>query len=87
MDFTMILPIILIIVMFAMMIIPQKKREKQMKELRNNLEVGDIVLTECGISGKVISVKDPETVTIETGSDKTRLKFKRWAIITKEAQE
>jgi len=73
--------------MMVMMIVPQKKREKQMKELRNNLEVGDTVVTECGITGKVISVKDPETITIETGADKTRLKFKRWAVISKETQE
>ena len=65
----------------------KKKREKEMKELRNNLEVGDNVVTECGITGRVISVKDPETVTLETGSDKTRLKFKRWAVIAKETQE
>ena len=75
------------VLMMLMMIVPQKKREKQMKELRNNLEIGDIVVTECGITGKVISVKDPETITLETGSDKTRLKFKRWAVIAKETQE
>ncbi len=73
--------------MLVMMIVPQKKREKQMKDLRNNLEVGDNVVTECGITGRVISVKDPETITLETGADKTRLKFKRWAVISKENQE
>ncbi len=75
------------VLMILMMIVPQRKREKQMKELRNNLEIGDVVVTECGITGKVISVKDPETITLETGSDKTRLKFKRWAVIAKESQE
>lgn len=75
------------VLMLVMMIVPQKKREKQMKELRNNLEIGDIVVTECGITGRVISVKDLETITLETGADKTRLKFKRWAIISKETQE
>lgn len=75
------------VLMLVMMVVPQKKREKQMKELRNNLEIGDTVVTECGITGKVISVKDPETITLETGADKTRLKFKRWAVISKEAQE
>ena len=75
------------VLMLIMMIVPQKKREKQMKELRNNLEIGDTVVTECGITGRVISVKDPETITLETGADKTRLKFKRWAVIAKETQE
>lgn len=75
------------VVMIVIMIVPQRKREKQMRELRNNLEVGDIVVTECGITGRVISVKDPETITLETGADKTRLKFKRWAVISKETEE
>ncbi len=86
-----IIQIILIIAMFGLMMFfmtrSQKKREKEMKELRNNLEVGDNVVTECGITGKVISVKDPETITLETGADKTRLKFKRWAVIAKEEEK
>ena len=45
-----------------------------------------MVVTESGIVGKVISTKDIDTVTIETGADKTKLKFKRWAIISKEQQ-
>ena len=79
--------LLVFVLMIVMMIVPQKKRDKQMKELRNNLEVGDTVVTECGITGKIISVKDPETVTIETGADKTRLKFKRWAVISKETEQ
>jgi len=54
--------------------------------MRNNLEVGDIVVTEAGIVGRVISTKDIDTVIIETGSDKTKIKFKRWAIAGKENQ-
>lgn len=86
-----IIQMVIIIGLFAVMMFfmtrSQKKREKQMKELRNNLEVGDQVVTECGITGKVISVKDPETITLETGADKTRLKFKRWAVIAKEDEK
>ncbi len=86
-----IIQMVLIIGLFALMMFfmtrSQKKREKQMKELRDNLEVGDAVITECGIVGKVISVKDLETVTLEIGADKTRLKFKRWAVIAKEEEK
>ena len=74
-------------VMYLVMFRPQRKREKEVKQLRNNLEVGDVVVTECGIVGRVISTKDIDTVTIETGADKTRLKFKRWAVISKEDQQ
>ena len=80
----LILPLALIVLMFVFMYMPQKKREKAVRQMRNNLEVGDIVVTESGIVGKVISAKDLDYVTIETGSDKTKLKMKRWAVIAKE---
>ena len=85
------IPMIAIIALMGLMMFftsrSQKKREKEVKELRSNLEVGDMVVTECGITGRVISVKDPETVTLETGADKTKLKFKRWAVISKEEEK
>ena len=83
---SMIIMIVLVVIMYVVMILPQKKREKQVAKMRNNLEVGDMVVTEAGIVGKIISVKDVDTVVIETGSDKTRIKFKRWAIAGKEEQ-
>ena len=61
----------------------EKKRQEERKNLQNNLEVGDSVLMECGIVGKVVSTKDLETIVIETGADKTKLRFKRWAIASK----
>ncbi len=76
----------LMVVMYLVMFLPQKKREKAINQMRNNLEVGDIIVTEAGIVGKVISTKDIDTVVIETGSDKTKLKIKRWAVINKEQQ-
>ena len=54
MNWSYIILIAVFALMMIMMILPQKKREKQMKELRNNLEVGDTVVTECGITGKVM---------------------------------
>ena len=78
--------IILIAVMYLVIFLPNKKKEKAVNQMRNNLEVGDIVVTEAGIVGKVISTKDIDTVIIETGSDKTKIKFKRWAIAGKENQ-
>lgn len=80
---TVIIMVVFLVVMYLMMILPQKKKEKQIKQMRNNLEVGDMVIMECGIEGKVVSVKDVETVTIETGADKTKLKFRRWAVAAK----
>lgn len=81
---TLIFMIALLVIMYVVMFLPQKKREKAVKQMRNNLEIGDVVVTESGIVGKVVSTKDIDTITIETGADKTKLKFKRWAVISKE---
>lgn len=64
-----------------------KKRQQERQNMQNNLEVGDQILMECGIVGKVVSTKDMETIVIETGADKTKLRFKRWAVAGKIDEE
>lgn len=74
------LPIVLIfVVMYFLLIRPQKKKEKQAQEMRNNLQVGDEVITAGGIIGRVVSVRE-DTVVIETGGDRSKVRIKRWAI-------
>ena len=80
------LPLILMGVLIISMVLmsrKEKKRQNERKNMQNNLEVGDVVLMECGIIGKVVSTKDLETIVIESGADKTKLRFKRWAIAGK----
>ena len=66
-------------VMYFLMIRPQRKQEKAMAEMKNNLEVGDEITTIGGIIGEVISIKG-ETVVIESGHNKTRIRILRDAI-------
>ena len=62
--------------------------QKAEEELRNSIEIGDDITTIGGIVGRVIAVKeDDETVIIETGSDKTRMRFKKWAISSVDTPE
>ena len=78
--------ILILVVMVGFTFFMSRKDKKQREErskMQNNLEIGDQVLMECGIVGKVVSTKDLETIVIETGSDKTKLRFKRWAIHSK----
>ncbi len=78
--------LLILVVMIGFTVImsrKDKKRQQERKNMQNNLEPGDMVLMECGIVGKVVSTKDLETIIIETGSDKTKLRFKRWAIASK----
>ena len=67
--------------LYFVMIRPEKKRNKQMQEMRNALIVGDKITTNAGIVGTVVNIKDDE-VTIETGIDGTKILIKKWAIST-----
>lgn len=58
---------------------PQKKKEKEANERKNSIEVGDEITTIGGIVGYVVSMKE-DTFVLETASDRSRLRFKRWAI-------
>ena len=60
---------------------PQNKKKKKEAEMRKNAQVGDEITTIGGICGRIVAVKDEsESVIIETGSDKSKLRVKRWAI-------
>lgn len=75
-----ILPMVLIFgLMYLMLILPQKKKEKKTKELLNSLQVGWNVTTIGGLVGKIVNIKDDE-ITIESGIEKSKLLIKRWAV-------
>ena len=73
--------VVVLVAAYFLFLFPQRKKQKQEEELRNNIEIGDDVTTIGGVVGRVIAVRDDdETLMIETGSDKTRMRFKKWAI-------
>ena len=67
------------VVMYFFMYRPQKKQEKETRNLLDSLQVGDEITTHSGIIGKIVSMKE-ETVTIETSKDKTKIRFLKTAI-------
>lgn len=75
--------VVVMVVMFAVLYLfilrPQKKREKEVTDMRAALEVGDEIITRGGVIGRVVSLKE-DTVMIETGSDRTKLRIARWAV-------
>ena len=78
--YSMIIILVLIFaVMYFLMIRPQKKQQKKDAEMRNNLSVGDDIITIGGIMGKIVTVKE-DSVIIETGSDKNKMRILRSAI-------
>ena len=74
------LPMVLIIVVFYFLLIrPQRKKDKKVKEMLAALKVGDRVTTIGGIHGTIMGIKD-DTITLGVGAEKTKLVFARWAI-------
>ena len=75
-------PIVLVLgLMYLLMIRPQQKKQKEEQKMRNNLRVGDELTTIGGIKGRVVSIKD-DTIMLETGNDRTKIQFEKWAIQT-----
>lgn len=80
--FTMIfLMVAMFAIMYFVMIRPQKKQQKKEQEMRNSLQVGDEITTIGGILGRVVTVKE-DSLIIETGADRSKMKIARWAIQT-----
>ena len=69
----------LLIVMYFVMIRPQKKQEKEQNNMRNNLAVGDEITTIGGIIGRVVSIKE-ETCVIETSHERTKIRILKTAV-------
>lgn len=74
--------VLLIVVMYFLMIRPQKKKERQVTDMRNSLKVGDEVVTIGGIHGVISKVRE-DYLTIQVGADKTKLEVTRWSISQK----
>jgi preprotein translocase subunit YajC len=76
----LVLPMVVIFgLMYVMLILPQKKKEKKTKEMLNSLQVGWSVVSIGGVCGKIINIKDDE-ITIESGVEKSKILIKRWAV-------
>ena len=75
-------PILILVAFFYFgMYKPQKKQEKEKKEMMDTLAVGAEVMTIGGIIGRVVTVRE-DSVVIESGSDKNKLEISKQAIST-----
>ena len=74
------LPMILIFVVFYFLLIrPQRKKDKEAKQMLENLKVGDRICTIGGIYGTIVRIKD-QVLTIEVGEQKNQMVIARWAV-------
>jgi len=73
-------PMLLIFVVFYFFLIrPQRKKDKAVKKMLDNLKVGDRICTIGGIYGTISAIKD-DTVTLTVGNKNTVMVIARWAI-------
>ena len=77
----LIMIVLMFVALYFLMIRPQKKQEKQVNDMRNNLQVGDEITTIGGIIGKIVSIKE-DTITVETSHDRTKIRILRTAVRT-----
>ena len=71
--------IAMIAIMYFLMIRPQRKKQKEEQTMRDNVQIGDEITTIGGIMGKVVTVKE-DSLVIETGADRNKMKIARWAV-------
>ncbi|MGN1105542.1 MAG: preprotein translocase subunit YajC [Huintestinicola sp.] len=78
---SVILMVLVLGIFYFMLIRPQNKKEKEQKKMRDNIQIGDEVTTIGGIVGIVVRRNDDtQTVVIETGGDRSKIRVKVWAI-------
>lgn len=76
---SLILIVVVFVVMYAVILIPQRKKDKKLKQMLSELKTGDVICTIGGIVGNIVNVKDDEIV-IETSIERTKMSMKKWAV-------
>lgn len=77
---TVVMIVLMLVVFYFFFIRPQRKQEKETNDMRNNLAVGDEIVTIGGIIGIIIAISSEDTVTIVTSRDRTRIHILKSAI-------
>jgi preprotein translocase subunit YajC len=71
-------PVLIIVVFYFFMIRPQLKKTKEQKKFRENIKVGDKIVTIGGIHGKISDIQDTTfMITVEGG---VKLKLEKNAV-------
>ena len=81
---TLIMMAVMVGIFYFMLIRPENKRKKEADDMRASLKVGDEITTIGGIVGKIVDIKG-ENIVLETGADRVRIEFVKWAVSTNES--
>ena len=71
--------VLMLVVFYVFLLLPENRKKKRLNEMRENLRVGDEIVTIGGMMGKVVAVTG-DSVTFETGEDQVRIQVTKWAI-------
>ena len=78
--FTLVIPMVLMFAVFYFLLIrPQRKKDKKVKDMLAAIKVGDRISTIGGIYGTITAIKD-DTIELNVGKDNVKLIMARWAI-------
>jgi preprotein translocase subunit YajC len=76
---TVIMLVLMLVFFYLFLIRPQKKKDQEQKAMQSAVSIGDEILTVGGIVGIVVSIAD-DSILIETGGNKNKIRIKVWAI-------
>ena len=76
---TLLMMVAMVAIFYFMLIRPQRKKDKAVKDMLAALKPGDRICTIGGIYGTIASIKD-ETITLYVGAQKMQMVVARWAI-------
>ena len=77
---SLVVPMVLMFAVFYFLLIrPQRKKDKKVKDMLSALKVGDRISTIGGIYGTITAIKD-DTIELYVGKDNVKLIMARWAI-------
>ena len=71
--------ILIALVFYFLLFMPMQKQKKKVAEMLRNLKSGDVVATNGGIVGTIVSV-DEDTVVLRVKPDNLKLQFSRASV-------
>jgi preprotein translocase subunit YajC len=74
------------VVLYLLFIIPEKKKKKRYNQMLQELKVNDEITTIGGVVGRIISIEE-DSIILESGPDRTKLRFAKYAISSRNHKE
>ncbi len=75
------LPILVIFgIFYFLLFLPMQRQKKQQKKMLEELKPGDNVLTNGGLIGTIVDVKDDDTIVLRVRPDSVKLQMSRGSV-------